>query len=86
MKKTDFSRKYAVNSAQRQIPPLMRDQNYMRGIGLALGFQGNGFMTKALARASVTGVLEARRCPSCVLFPLAEKRGHNQEVEGKNFQ
>jgi CO/xanthine dehydrogenase Mo-binding subunit len=59
MKKTDFSRKYAVNSAQRQIPPLMRDQNYMRGIGLALGFQGNGFMTKALARASVTGVLEA---------------------------
>jgi xanthine dehydrogenase large subunit len=57
--KTDFSRKYAVNSAQKQIPPVMRDQNYMRGIGLAMGFQGNGFLTKALARASVTGVLEA---------------------------
>jgi hypothetical protein len=37
----------------------MRDKNYMRGIGLALGFQGNGFLTKALARASVTAVLEA---------------------------
>jgi xanthine dehydrogenase large subunit len=57
--KTDFSRKYAVNTAQRQIPPVMRDKNYMRGIGLALGFQGNGFLTKALARASVTAVLEA---------------------------